>query len=354
MRISEFHEAVTRGDFEQVKLQLSTDRTLINCRKDGLTPLHQACFHGHIDIVEYLLKNGADINARDTNQGYTTLMFAAIRGNHRVTTLINNFLEKAEVDYYTQSSVPTRLRLTSHLADGLYSLISCPNVTPVKIFLLLDPDPKNVTIVSSLLDHCTLVVNVLDDLLDKFFNPHQTHEALALKFHLLACCLRKVREYLTSDAQPRVGGESGIEKRDSQLTIAPRLLSLIRIFLRGGDPHGLPIGQEKFLRQTLLSFPHHESTLWKHVVNQVSGVQPGYSPTSLSVIDQAIKGQGPTVMVFGDEPSYYCTTCGDGQPVKIMLCRECKEVGYCSVTCQRLHWFTHKKFCRILKGKCCW
>ncbi|KAF5394332.1 hypothetical protein PHET_11799 [Paragonimus heterotremus] len=169
MQISEFHEAVTKGDFEKVKLQLSTDRTLINCSKDGLTPLHQACFHGHIDIVEYLLKNGADINARDPNQGYTTLMFAAITGNtrltemllqygarssdtnklgrtaaqmaafvgnHRVTTLINNFLEKDEVDYYTQSSVSTKLRLTSSLADGLYSLISCSNITPVKVILL--------------------------------------------------------------------------------------------------------------------------------------------------------------------------------------------------------------------------
>ncbi|KAF7255506.1 hypothetical protein EG68_07713 [Paragonimus skrjabini miyazakii] len=308
-----------------------------------------AAITGNTRLTEMLLKYGA--RSSDTNKlGRTAAQMAAFVGNHRVTTLINNFLEKDEVDYYTQSSVSTKLRLTSTLADGLYSLISCSNITPVKIFLLLDPDPKNVTIVSPLLDHCTLVVNVLEDLLDKFFNPHQTHEALALKFHLLACCLRKAQEYMASDAQPRVGGESGAEKRDNQLTIAPRLLGLIRIFLRGGDPHGLPIGQEKFLRQTLLSFPHHESTLWKHVVNQVSGVQPGYSPTSLSVIDQAITGQGPAVMVFGHEPSRCCTTCGDGQPVKIMLCRECKEVGYCSITCQRLHWFTHKKFCRILKA----
>lgn len=32
----------------------------------GMTPLHRACYNGHVESVEFLLSNGADINAKDT------------------------------------------------------------------------------------------------------------------------------------------------------------------------------------------------------------------------------------------------------------------------------------------------
>jgi hypothetical protein len=32
---------------------------------DGLTPLHMAAAHGHVAVVEELIRNGADANVRD-------------------------------------------------------------------------------------------------------------------------------------------------------------------------------------------------------------------------------------------------------------------------------------------------
>ncbi len=43
----------------------------------GLTPLHVACMHGHEEIVRYLIKNGAHVNALDTS-GMTPLHLVSL------------------------------------------------------------------------------------------------------------------------------------------------------------------------------------------------------------------------------------------------------------------------------------
>ena len=47
---------------------------------DGVTPLIAACFYGQIDVVEYLLGEGADFSLRMTTLGSTALVVAAQQG----------------------------------------------------------------------------------------------------------------------------------------------------------------------------------------------------------------------------------------------------------------------------------
>ena len=42
-----------------------------------------AAFYGHVRVVDYLLKEGADADIRDNN-GWTTLMHAARNGHSKV------------------------------------------------------------------------------------------------------------------------------------------------------------------------------------------------------------------------------------------------------------------------------
>jgi len=50
----------------------------------GYTPLHKASYNRHLDIVQLLIENGADVNARDEN-GKTPLHIAS--GNGRLETV---------------------------------------------------------------------------------------------------------------------------------------------------------------------------------------------------------------------------------------------------------------------------
>jgi len=48
--------------------------------QSGMTPLQHAAFRGKPDIAEFLLRFGANVNSNMHENGYTTLMFAALSG----------------------------------------------------------------------------------------------------------------------------------------------------------------------------------------------------------------------------------------------------------------------------------
>lgn len=75
------HWAVRRGQVENVRNLIG--REDIEARDfQGRTPLHIAVLSGHDAIVELLLRNGADVNARD-QWGITPLRRAELVVEHR-------------------------------------------------------------------------------------------------------------------------------------------------------------------------------------------------------------------------------------------------------------------------------
>lgn len=54
----------------------------------GQTPLTVAAFFGHLDIVDLLLKNGADVNARERDSRETALMEASDAGHSDIVALL--------------------------------------------------------------------------------------------------------------------------------------------------------------------------------------------------------------------------------------------------------------------------
>ncbi|XP_053980875.1 ankyrin repeat domain-containing protein 49-like [Hylaeus anthracinus] len=61
--------AAEKGDLEKIKILLIKNPCLLQCMdKDGYTPLHRACYGNHIEVVEYLLRAGAKIDAKTMDE----------------------------------------------------------------------------------------------------------------------------------------------------------------------------------------------------------------------------------------------------------------------------------------------
>ena len=72
-------EASALGDLETVRNLIGGDRALVNAfAADGFYPLGLAAFFGHRTIVEYLLKNGADVGMAARNAQKVTALHGAV------------------------------------------------------------------------------------------------------------------------------------------------------------------------------------------------------------------------------------------------------------------------------------
>ncbi|XP_016403239.1 ankyrin repeat and MYND domain-containing protein 2-like, partial [Sinocyclocheilus rhinocerous] len=111
--------------------------------------------------------------------------------------------------------------------------------------------------------------------------------------------------------------------------------------LKGRDSDGFLVFQEKFIRECIRKFPYCDATLLQQLVRSIAPVEIGSDPTALSVLTQAITGQ------VGFMDADFCATCGEKGAEK--RCSICKMVIYCDQACQKLHWFSHKKVCKMLQ-----
>jgi ankyrin repeat protein len=72
-------EACALGDLQAVEKLVEAERGLVNAfAPDGFYPLGLAAFFGHRPIVEFLLKNGADVRLAARNAQKVTALHAAV------------------------------------------------------------------------------------------------------------------------------------------------------------------------------------------------------------------------------------------------------------------------------------
>ena len=83
-------EAAATGKINNVIRLLARDPNLVNAySEDGFHPLGLACFFGHFDVAEYLVKAGAGINSRSNNRlKAAPIQSAASRGHRKIVRML--------------------------------------------------------------------------------------------------------------------------------------------------------------------------------------------------------------------------------------------------------------------------
>ncbi|XP_038056878.1 transient receptor potential cation channel subfamily A member 1-like isoform X2 [Patiria miniata] len=85
------HLAASQGSLPIVKLLLSppgSEKTLTMCDVEMMTPLHRAAMFDHVDVVDFLIAQGADMDVVDKH-GCSPLLRAVSRGSFRSVSLLN-------------------------------------------------------------------------------------------------------------------------------------------------------------------------------------------------------------------------------------------------------------------------
>jgi ankyrin repeat protein len=83
--VKELGVAINQGNVERVKKVIARGTDVNAKMSEGWTPLTNAAYHGHLEIVQILIRSGADINGRKDSplngDGRTPLMIASGRGH---------------------------------------------------------------------------------------------------------------------------------------------------------------------------------------------------------------------------------------------------------------------------------
>lgn len=333
---------IAENNFNELKSLYSQHKILADIYdSDGMTPLQHACYKGNKDIVEFLLEHGADVNNTHHLHQYTALHFAALVGNpdlcltlmtagakshlkntvgrtaaqmaafvgnHNCVIVINNYVPKSDIEYYTSpKGVETKPKLSPSLSAPLYNYIMQVNIHPVRLAVKM---PK------ILLTEYSQVKKVLELLSEREMKKSsEMNEVLSFKFHYLGFILSEIHKSISSEKQT-----------DPVEIFAKKILK---------NPRGEEY-LDLLLRDCVREFPYRECTLFQQMVKSLARKQD--SPPALNVVLSVINGQ--LRFASDDTP---CVTCAEPQAYK--KCSKCKAVQYCDRECQRLHWFIHKKEC---------
>jgi ankyrin repeat protein/L-ascorbate metabolism protein UlaG (beta-lactamase superfamily) len=88
---ADIHEAAKTGDLQKVQELVKADPDMVNLKDNsGRTPLHWAARNDHLNVVKFLVKNGADVNAED-KRGIIPLYYSVWLGeNYEIAECLVN------------------------------------------------------------------------------------------------------------------------------------------------------------------------------------------------------------------------------------------------------------------------
>nr|CAG4640861.1 EOG090X06BA [Eulimnadia texana] len=283
------------------------------------TTLHFAALSGNAELCELLLSHGVKVDAINS-VNRTAAQMAAFVGNHQCVSVINNYIPREEIDYFTQpQGLDKEGKFPAHSAPSLHRLLMQANLHPVRILLTVQKFPL-------LWENLKNASEVLEQLSERFMKRGQeANELLSLKCHHLAFTLKALEREQSKKK----------ESKSSEI-----IETFIKLFLKPRKD-GFPEFLDNFVRESIRSFAFKDTVVFRQlVVGLAKTKQSPESTLAIQMLNSAVNGQRG----FAEEQ--VCGTCGQEKAPK--KCSKCKMVQYCDKECQRLHWPLHKKECDSL------
>ena len=90
VNVTPLARAVWRNDMQLVEILLKRGANVNNGGSGSITPLMWACKRDNPYLTSFLIENGADMTLK-SNEGYTALDYAIVHGNYRPALFIFEF-----------------------------------------------------------------------------------------------------------------------------------------------------------------------------------------------------------------------------------------------------------------------
>ncbi len=90
--VTPFCISIVKGDYEMVKkmVELGSD---VNKQSQGMTPLMYAARYNRVEIIKFLVANGAKINLKD-RKGFSAIKYAELSNANEAKTLLEELKSK--------------------------------------------------------------------------------------------------------------------------------------------------------------------------------------------------------------------------------------------------------------------
>ncbi|XP_060858279.1 ankyrin repeat and MYND domain-containing protein 2-like isoform X2 [Metopolophium dirhodum] len=314
------HPGGRRGDRLEQAYHVRGSRVNYGRDEDQNSPLHLAAIKGNIEVCSLLLKLGAKRYV--TNYiNRTAAQMAADNGHFHCATIINNFVPKEDVRYYTVPEFTgSEPKLPPALEGLFYKFIMMTNIHPVKVVFELPP----VFLVN---DNALKIVNVLHLMSKRQFYKKEeftsTNEMLSFKFHYLATILFELAKPIDDTSK----------KQTDPKDVFIQKISTIHNYL------------QQFLYECIVKFTYKDSTLFRKMVSYM--VQGMDSLPPLDIILLLVGNKRAQSVESTVEPRITCAACEEINASK--KCPKCKAVQYCNRECLQIHSAMHKKKCKQIR-----
>ncbi|KAK0420618.1 hypothetical protein QR680_014796 [Steinernema hermaphroditum] len=341
---------------QKVKQIYEEDLSILEeCDDSGMTALDQVCFKGNEELVEFLLRKGANADNRRHNQGYTCLMFAAMSGSarmcrmlldagarayatnninktaseiaafigkHECVSVISNHINIEEVEKIVHpKGDESDEKFPPEFVSFIHRLVGTHEIHPVKLVF-------NIIKAEYMMKYRKKFEWVVDRMFEKQLRSKESNEVMSMKLWILLFMLRELLKFTD---------EKLAEKPDLELEAVFK--SYARHLLKMKPTDQVRPMEESLLRSAVAAFPYKHSLLAQTLGKAISKTPFGKPPPAFMFINQSLFGQRLVATAT------FCATCGG--PAANLRCSKCK-FPYCSQECQKFDWPIHKQCCATL------